>query len=139
MSSGSSSPVSPRGGCRGLRRSARTRGGRRSRLTVYLTDAERQALELRARTTGEAMSKVLVDAALHPLGEGRPQGQAQVQEAAAALRDWRRQLVGVATNLNQITRHAHTVHEVPADLGRVVAEVGRLCDQVTEVLGGLRT
>ena len=43
------------------RRSARTQGGRRGRLTVYLTDAERALLEARAEVSGESMAKILVD------------------------------------------------------------------------------
>ena len=54
----------------GRRRSARTQGVRRGRLTVYLTGEERALLEARAEICGESMAKILVDAALHPVDAG---------------------------------------------------------------------
>ena len=49
------------------RRSARTQGVRRQRLTVYLTEEERSLLEARSEVSGESMAKILVDCALHPV------------------------------------------------------------------------
>ena len=43
------------------RRSPRTQGVRRGRLTVYLTDEERALLEARSEVSGESMAKILVD------------------------------------------------------------------------------
>lgn len=137
-STGSSfSTASARRGRLDLRRSARVREGRRSRLTVYLAPEERQALELRAQSTGESMAKILVDSALHPM-IADADAVVSLTEAAGLLRDYRRQLVGVTTNLNQIAHHANTVHEVPADFGRVVAEVERLTDEINDLLVSVR-
>ena len=52
------------------RRSARTQGVRRGRLTVYLTEEERSLLEARSEVSGESMAKILVDCALHPVSAG---------------------------------------------------------------------
>ena len=124
------------------RRSARVRGGHRSRLTVYLTDEERADLEMRAQVSGEAMAKILVDGALHPLRAGRSCGSGAVgvdiSEAVALLRSYWRQLVGVTTNLNQIAHHANTTSEVPADFAEVVADVARLRDDIDEMLMEMR-
>ena len=120
------------------RRSARTRGGRRGRLTVYLTDAERALLEARAEVSGESMAKILVDAALHPVSAGDGVDAGGAHELVAQLRDYRRQLVGVTTNLNQIAYHANTTSEVPADFAAVVAEIHQLHDDINAILVGVR-
>lgn len=121
-----------------LRRSARMRDGRsRSRLTVYLSPEERALLEVRAEVTGQAMSKLLVDAAVRPaVGGGVDTGA--LEETVALLRDVRRKLEGVATNLNQVARHANTMMEVPADFAAVVEQVRVMTDEVNDVLAGVR-
>ena len=120
------------------RRSARTQGVRRRRLTVYLTDEERALLEARSEVSGESMAKILVDCALHPASAGEGVDAGGVHELVSQLRDYRRQLVGVTTNLNQIAHHANTTSEVPADFAAVVAEVHQLHDDINAILLGAR-
>lgn len=120
------------------RRSARTQGVRRGRLTVYLTDAERVLLEARSEVSGESMAKILVDCALHPASAGDGMDAGGVHELVAQLRDYRRQLVGVTTNLNQIARHANTTSEIPSSFSAVLEEIHRLHDDVNAILVGVR-
>lgn len=120
------------------RRSARTQGARRGRLTVYLTDEERALLEARSEVSGESMAKILVDCALHPVSAGGGVDAGDAHELVAQLRNYRRQLVGVTTNLNQIAHHANTTSEVPADFAAVVAEVHQLHDDINAILVGVR-
>ena len=120
------------------RRSARTQGVRRRRLTVYLTDEERSLLETRSEVSGESMAKILVDCALHPASAGDGVDAGDAHELVAQLRDYRRQLVGVTTNLNQIAYHANTTSEVPADFAAVVAEIHQLHDDINAILLGAR-
>ena len=120
------------------RRSARTQGVRRGRLTVYLTDEERSLLETRSEVSGESMAKILVDCALHPASVGDGVDAGDAHELVAQLRDYRRQLVGVTTNLNQIAYHANTTSEVPADFAAVVAEIHQLHDDINAILLGAR-
>ena len=120
------------------RRSARTQGVRRGRLTVYLTDAERALLEARSEVSGESMAKILVDCALRPASAGEGVDAGGVHELVAQLRDYRRQLVGVTTNLNQIARHANTTSEIPSSFSAVLEEIHRLHDDVNDILVGVR-
>jgi hypothetical protein len=119
------------------RRSARSRGGRqRERVTVYLTKEERVLLEAQAEVSGRSLSSILVDAALHPvsLGNGAGLSARGGNELLELLRDYRRKLVGVTTNLNQIAFHANTTSEVPADFPAVVDEIHRLHDEINAML-----
>ena len=121
------------------RRSARLRGGqRRKPVTVYLSDKERELLELLSEATGESMAKILVDAALRPSQNPAVDPVAvlpvEMGEAMAALRDMRRDLEGVGNNLNQIAYHANTVSEVPADFAQVVELVHRTIDDINDIL-----
>lgn len=120
------------------RRSARTQGVRRQRLTVYLTEEERALLETRSEVSGESMAKILVDCALHPASAGDGVDAGDVHELVAQLRDYRRQLVGVTTNLNQVAHHANTTSEIPSSFNAVVAEVHQLHDDINAILVGVR-
>ena len=120
------------------RRSARTQGVRRGRLTVYLTDEERSLLEARSEVSGESMAKILVDAALHPVTVGDGVDTGGAHELVAQLRDYRRQLVGVTTNLNQIAHHANTTSEIPSSFNTVVSQIQRLHDDINYILLGAR-
>lgn len=123
------------------RRSARSRGGvQRERVTVYLTGEERALLEAQAEVSGRSLSSILVDSALHPasLGDGAGLSARGGNELVEQLRDYRRKLVGVTTNLNQIAYHANTTSEVPADFPVVVAQIHRLHDEINAMLLGVR-
>lgn len=120
------------------RRSTRTQGVRRQRLTVYLTEEERSLLEARSEVSGESMAKILVDCALHPASAGEGVDAGDAHELVAQLRDYRRQLVGVTTNLNQIAYHANTTSEIPSSFSAVVAEIHQLHDDINAILLGAR-
>lgn len=120
------------------RRSARTQGVRRQRLTVYLTEKERSLLEARSEVSGESMAKILVDCALHPVSAGDGVDAGGAHELVAQLRDYRRQLVGVTTNLNQIAHHANTTSEIPSSFNAVVRQIQQLHDDINDILLGAR-
>lgn len=84
------------------------------------------------------MAKILVDATLHPVSAGDGVDPGGAHELVSQLRDYRRQLVGVTTNLNQIAHHANTTSEVPADFATVVAQIQRLHDDINDILLGAR-
>ena len=107
---------------------------------MYLTGEERALLEAQAEVSGRSLSSILVDAALHPvsLGDGAGLSARGGNELVEQLRDYRRKLVGVTTNLNQIAYHANTASEVPADFAAVVAQIHQLHDEINAMLLGVR-
>lgn len=118
----------------GRRLSSRVANGqRRFRIQVNVTAEQAQLLRMRADNLGLSMSRVLVDSAFKPVESGEIDAAA-LRESVVLLREYRRKLEGMATNLNQIAKHANTVSQVPADFGAVVEAVNQLVDEVNDLL-----
>ena len=133
----SSEAVSHSRPARRARRSVR--GVQRSRLLVSLTASERALIEEGARLRGVSMSRCVVEAALHPVtASDGVAGAPHVEELIELLRAYRRQLEGAMTNLNQISHHANTVHEVPEDFASVVSRVADTIEDINARLDGVR-
>ena len=98
-----------------VRHSAKSQNGdKRATLRVYATHEERSFLKLAAGKAGVSVSKYLIDSALR----GTRSSGISVSEAAelrSMILDTRRQLIGIATNLNQIAHHANATQEVSRD------------------------
>lgn len=118
----------------GRRLSSRVANGqRRHRIQVNVTAEQAQLLRMRADNLGLSMSRVLVDSAFKPVESGEIDAAA-LRESVVLLREYRRKLEGMATNLNQVAKHANTVSQVPADFGAVVEAVNQLVDEVNDLL-----
>lgn len=125
------------------RHAKRSRSGtRRQRLTVYLTDEQREVLELRAKMSGQSLARTLVDSAIQPVHiKALDEEKIPVEmhgDVLASLRTVRRNLEGMATNLNQVAHHANTVSEVPSDFAEVVSQVRRSVADINELLRTVR-
>lgn len=83
-------------------------GARLVSFHLVLAEAERDELREHAAAARVTMARYLVERAL--TGDA-PEVR---RETRRALRDIRVQLVGIAKNLNQATRYAHTVEHVGA-------------------------
>ena len=120
------------------RRSSRmVNGERRERVVVYLSVEQAQLLRMRADNLGISMSRVLVDSAFRQVECGEIDA-GSLRESVVLLREYRRKLEGMATNLNQVAKHANTVSQVPADFGVVVEAVNQLVDEVNALLVKVR-
>lgn len=120
------------------RRSSRmVNGERRERVAVYLSVEQAQLLRMRADNLGISMSRVLVDSAFRQVECGEIDA-GSLRESVVLLREYRRKLEGMATNLNQVAKHANTVSQVPADFGVVVEAVNQLVDEVNALLVKVR-
>ena len=111
-------------------------GGRRRSLRVFLTDEEMVLLEARANATGRSKSRLMVEATLYS-ATGGPYDPATLTEALKTLSDLRRQMRGVATNVNQLAHHANATQTFPADANEVLRGVARMNARIEEVLENL--
>ena len=121
------------------RRSSRmVNGERRERVAVYLSVEQAQLLRMRADNLGLSMrfgSWLIVLLDQVECGEI---DAGSLRESVVLLREYRRKLEGMATNLNQVAKHANTVSQVPADFGVVVEAVNQLVDEVNALLVKVR-
>lgn len=114
----------------GRARRSRVAGGRQVRVNVKLTEAEYQAVTVRAVAAGLTVPSYLALTGLRP--EGVASGDAKA--ALISARGARRVLAGVANNLNQLTAKLHATGEVDAALPAVVAAVERVMDRVDDAI-----
>ena len=98
-----------------------------------MTAEQAQLLRMRADNLGLSMSRVLVDSAFKPVESGEIDAAA-LRESVVLLREYRRKLEGMATNLNQVAKHANTVSQVPANFGDVVRQLEEVTDEVNDLL-----
>lgn len=108
-------------------------GRKRRSLRVFLTDEEMVILEARANATGRSKSRLLVEAALYSDARGA-YDPASLAKGLETLSDLRRQVRGMATNVNQIAHHANATQTFPADADVVLQSVARLTAHMEEVL-----
>lgn len=105
------------------RRSKRSANGvQRSTLCVQLTSQERALLEAKAANCGQSMSRVLVSSTLHP-ATSDVVNPAELDRLNDELMIYRRQLIGVTANLNQLAHHANTTQDFPTQAQAALAEV----------------
>lgn len=118
-------------------RARRTRilGGRQVQVNVKLTEAEYQAVVVRAVAAGVTVPSYLALTALRP--EGVASGDAK--GALINARATRRVLSGVANNLNQLTAKLHATGEVDAALPAVLAAVERVMERVDDSIAEVST
>ena len=134
-SSGQPTGQSVTGGGR-LRRRRRAnleQGSREVVQKVYLTADELADLRVRAAAAGVTVPRLLVESALAERGETVTERRA----LGAQLLGLQNVLGRTADNVNQIARHANTVHEVPSNFGATLTEIRRAVSAVGEVVEGL--
>ncbi|WP_445263375.1 MobC family plasmid mobilization relaxosome protein [Pseudokineococcus sp. 5B2Z-1] len=132
--SGSSSPgsVSPWRAL-GRRRRANVPGGRLHHHKVSVTPEEEAVLVRLAESQGVTVVRLLVESAMAPQGETPAQRRAAMSELLSV----HRQLAGIATNVNQLARHANAGEEFPPEARAVLARVRTLALRIDDVLDGI--
>jgi hypothetical protein len=103
------------------------------RVVVRLTDAEHEAVSLRAITAGLTVPSYLALSGLRPEGVDAADAKAALINARGA----RRVLAGVANNLNQLTAKLHGTGEADAALPAVMAAVDRVTARVEEAIADM--
>ena len=120
------------------RRAKRSPNGQaRSVLCVQLTSEERALLEAKAANAGQSMSRVLVTSALRASTSEVINGT-DLDRLNEELTVCRRQLVGVAGNLNQLSHHANATMEFPDDAGEVLSQVRSVLFDVQDLIENVK-
>jgi Bacterial mobilisation protein (MobC) len=89
-------------------------------------------VKARAAAVGVSVPRLLVE--LATLG---PAGASERNAAKTALLGVRRQIIGVATNINQLARRPNAREQLPPGLASSLAAVERMEAQLAEVLRAL--
>ena len=99
---------------------------------VRLTDEEYARVKARADAAGVSVPRLLVE--LATLG---PAGATERNATKAAMLGVRRQIIGMATNLNQLAKWANARHQLPPGLEASLAAVQRMEAQVAALVRDL--
>jgi hypothetical protein len=99
---------------------------------VRLNDDEYARIRTRAEAAGVSPPRLLVELAL--LG---PAGASERNATKAAMLSVRRQIIGMATNLNQLAKWANARKQLPPGLEASLAAVQRMEDQVAALVRDL--
>ncbi|RFP64703.1 plasmid mobilization relaxosome protein MobC [Hymenobacter lapidiphilus] len=94
-------------------------------VSVRLTEAEHQELATEAKTYRKSMGEVLRSVWAGTPDAARPPRPRTVEEVAQL-----RQLVGMAGNLNQLTKQLHAGHNVSEAARQVLVQLYRLLDEL---------
>lgn len=114
------------------RRQLSTPEGRPNRHVVKLTDAEEKVLSERAGAAGVTIPRYLVEAAT---GDAPAADRQVVLDVLLGIR---RQIVGEATNLNQLARAANEGVHFESDIAEAARVAKATNTKLTEVLERMR-
>lgn len=102
-------------------------------MKVRVSDAEFDALVARAQGAGVSVQRLVVDAALADGGPTPAERRALWSTLLAA----RRQVAGLATNVNQLARVANSTGLVPAGTADALGRIAAIDDRLTEAAAAL--
>ena len=108
-------------------RRGRLPSGRREQLCVRLSSAEMRELRQRSTAAGVSPQRFLLEASL---GGGR----VTVADRGRRIDEFthaRRQLAGLATNINQLARTGNATGHIPAGTERAIRDIARVLDLLT--------
>lgn len=106
---------------------------RGKRYTVTANATEAAELETKAAAAGMTVPRLLHESAKSANVETSTERKAAIAELFAV----RREVAGIATNLNQLARYANTEGTFPAEAEAVTAEFRRLFPRVTDAVDRL--
>jgi len=116
------------------KRLPRQLGGRPFPVKLLLSEDEHRVLEMRAAAAGVSKQRYLVERALND--ESR-RALPERRATAGEFQRLRRELRGIARNINQLTMKANASGHVIAGTADALAAVTRLDDELTEAIRGL--
>ena len=121
-------------GAAGRRRpNLRDGGVRKKRYTVMVSEGEDTQLRARAILADSTVPRLPVEAAL----AGASETPSERKELVVELYRLRRDVAGIATNMNQLAKFANTEKTFPAEAVRAVAEYRALVPRIQMIVDGL--
>ena len=114
------------------KRQARDLQGRSRDFHVRASEDEYARIKARAEAAGVSIPRLLIELAI--LG---PAGAPERNATKAAMLGVRRQIIGMATNLNQLAKWANARHQLPPGLEASLAAVQRMEAQVAALVRDL--
>ena len=102
---------------------------------VRVTALEEAQLRLRADAENVTVPRLLIERALADGGET----PSERREALVELFRVRRQLAGVATNVNQIAHQVNTEGLLPVGSAATLAQIEQVVDKIDDAIEGLAT
>jgi hypothetical protein len=115
------------------RRRANAPGGRQHQHMVKVTDYEEAQLRLRADEQNVTIPRLLIEAALARGGETPTESREKLVELFCV----RRQLAGLATNVNQIAHAVNTDGRMPIGSAAALARIEEVVDRIDDAIEGL--
>lgn len=112
-------------------------GDKRTRIGVNATPEEKMLLEMRASNAGISVSKLLLDAALRSSSTQTVSPQA-IAELREELRVYRRQLIGMSTNLNQMAHHTNATQEFSQDAVPLAAKINQFVKEISTLTSSIK-
>ena len=99
---------------------------RNKAITIRMTEQEYAALQKRVAESGRTQQSYIINAALTARISSAEE-ISTLKEVSASFADLVRQLRGIATNINQMTRIANSVGIIPSS-----RELSKISDQIAE-------
>ena len=122
----------------GVRRQQRVPGGRHKSVHVRATDAEYLVLQQCASQLGLTVPAYLLEVGLSSAGFSRAltdeELAIEIRAVSTELLPLRRDLYGMATNLNQLAKWANMEHAFPVDAHRACLEIGAAVAKLNALL-----
>ena len=115
------------------RRQANAPGGRPHQHEVHTTTAEEAQLRLRAEADRVTIPRLLIERALADGGET----PSERRDALLELFRVRRQLAGLATNVNQIAHAVNTDGRLPIGSAATLAQIEGVVEKIDAAIEGL--
>ena len=115
------------------RRRANAPGGRPHQHMVRVTDMEEAQLRLRADAENVTIPRLLIERALADGGET----PSERREALVELFRVRRQLAGLATNVNQIAHAVNTDGRLPIGTGAALGQIEDVVEKIDAAIEAL--
>ena len=104
-------------------------GEKRQRVGVNATLDEYTLLKMKASKSGVSVSKLLLDSALRD-SDATKLSVEDVTEVRDNLMVYRRQLIGMATNLNQLAHHTNATQEFSQNAAPLMGKINELIRQI---------